>query len=57
MKRGRPPKSEHERYSEQVNVRMSKDERIRLDREAERLGITLSALLMRPWRKGKKKGE
>ena len=51
---GRPPKPPAEKYSEQVNVRMKRAERARLDAEAKRLGVSLSELLMRPWRKGEK---
>jgi len=47
---GRPPKHPDEKYSEQVNVKMTKAERARLDAMAGRLGTSLSALLMRPWR-------
>ena len=49
-KMGRPPKRPSEKHSEQVNVRMTKKERRQLEIEAERLNISLSALLMRPWR-------
>ena len=50
-KMGRPPKPPDQRHSEQVNVRMTKAERARRQAEADRLEISLSALLMRPWRK------
>ncbi|MCK4670762.1 MAG: hypothetical protein KAT43_06175 [Nanoarchaeota archaeon] len=48
---GRPFKPPEEKYSEQVNVRMTKAERKRLDAEAKRRGVSLSGLLMLPWRK------
>ena len=54
---GRPPKKLEDKYSQQVNVRMTKDERKRLEAEAARLGISLSALLMRPWRQDDPEGE
>ena len=47
---GRPPKPPAEKCGEQVNVRMTKRERAQMKAEAKRLGISLSALLMRPWR-------
>ncbi len=53
---GRPKKLASERCSEQVNVRMTKAERARLEAEATRLGISLSALLMRPYRSPARKG-
>ena len=55
-KMGRPVKSPAVKYSEQVNVRMTKAERALLESEAERFGISLSTLLMRPWRRKKKGG-
>jgi hypothetical protein len=54
---GRPPKPPAERYSEQANIRMTRAERARLDAEASRLGLTLSQLLMRPWRDPKREPE
>ena len=50
---GRPPKPADEKYGEQINSRISKAERAQLRAEAKRLGTTVSALLMRPWREGK----
>ena len=47
---GRPPKPAADRHTEQVNVRMTKSEKKRLLAEASRLGTSLAALLMRPWR-------
>ena len=48
---GRPPKPLAEKYSAQVLVHMTRAERKRLEAEAKRLGISLSGLLMRPWRR------
>lgn len=47
---GRPPKPAKQRLSAQWCVRMTQAERKMLEAEAERLGITVSDLLMRPWR-------
>ena len=48
---GRPPKPPHLKQSEMISVHVTPSERRRLEGEAARLGVTLSALLMRPWRK------
>ena len=48
---GRPPKPPEEKYSDQILVHMTKAERELLEREALRLGLSLSALLMHPWRR------
>ena len=48
---GRPPKPSAKKFSEQFCVYLTKAERKRLEAEAKRLGISVSALLMRPWRK------
>lgn len=48
---GRPPKPPSEKFSEMLNVKMTKAERKMLESEAKRLGISLAAVLMRPWRK------
>lgn len=52
---GRPPKAAAEKRSEQVNVRVTKAERARLETEAKRLGISLSVLLMYSWRNREKR--
>jgi len=52
---GRPPKPPAEKLSAQWCVRMTQAERKMLEAEAQRAGITVSDLLMRPWRKGKEK--
>ncbi len=49
---GRPPKPRGKKQSEMIGVYVTPVERKRLDAEAKRLGVSLSALLMRPWRKG-----
>ena len=48
---GRPPKAPKDLKTEEINVRMTKAERKRLQAKADRLGISVSALLMQPWRK------
>ena len=50
-KMGRPPKPPGEKYSEIVTVKMTKAERKRIKAEMKRAGLSLSAVLMRPWRK------
>lgn len=50
VKMGRPLKPEEDKLVKQVNVRMTQVERERLNAECERQGISLSALLMKPWR-------
>jgi len=50
VKMGRPPKAPAEKYSAQVNIHMRQAERVRLDAEAKKRGLSLSALLMCPWR-------
>jgi len=47
---GRPPKPPGEKWSECVMVRMTPVERERIQAEAKRRGISLSALLMLQWR-------
>jgi len=49
-KMGRPPKPAGERLGEPITVRVTKAERAALEAEAKRLGVSLSALLMLPWR-------
>ena len=56
-KLGRPLKPLDERLTEQLNVRVTKTERAEMEAEAKRLGTSISQLLMRPWRKGKKRGK
>lgn len=53
---GRPPKAANEKFSEQVNVKMTSAELSMLKAEAKRRGVSLSALMMGPWRESEKKG-
>jgi hypothetical protein len=50
-KMGRPPKAPGDKYSAHILVNMRQAERVRLDAEAKKRGLSLSALLMSPWRK------
>ncbi len=50
---GRPPMKAADRRSVFVGVRMTRAERAQIQAEADRLGIPVSDLLMRPYRKGK----
>jgi len=54
-KMGRPPKPAGEKLGEPITVRVTKAERVVLEAEAKRLGISLSALMMEPWRERRKK--
>jgi predicted HicB family RNase H-like nuclease len=49
---GRPPKRPADRHSEIIGIRTTPCERKRLEAEAKRRGVSLSALLMSPWREG-----
>jgi len=49
---GRPPKKASEKYSRTVCVKVTQAEYRALRAEAKRRGVTLSALLLAPWRKG-----
>lgn len=49
-KMGRPRKPRGEKWSETIMVRMKPVERRFLEAEAKKAGISLSSLLMRPWR-------
>jgi hypothetical protein len=53
LRSGRPPKPQAERLSEQVMVYMTSVERQRLEEIARREKVSVSSLLMRPWRKEK----
>ena len=53
-KMGRPPLPAGMQRTEQLNVRATKAERAMLEAEARRLGMTISDLLMRRWREGRK---
>jgi predicted HicB family RNase H-like nuclease len=50
---GRRPKAPGEKQSECIMVRVTMAEHKELLAAARQLGVSLSALLMRPWRKGK----
>jgi len=50
-KMGRPRKKREQLRSAVVNVRMTKAEREVLEEEAQKAGVTLSEVFMRPWRK------
>ena len=50
---GRPRKSKEEKLSERVTVPLTRPERKRLTLLAQKEGITLPALIMRPWREEK----
>ena len=50
---GPKPKPAAEKMSAFVGIKMTQAERRRLEAEAKRLGITLSQLLMKPWRRDK----
>ena len=49
-KMGRPPKAPADKYGEHVNVHMTQAERAMLEAEAKKRGLSLSSLLMSPWR-------
>jgi hypothetical protein len=50
LRTGRPCKSQQEKQSERVMVYLTKTERMRLEELAKRGGLSLSSLIMRPWR-------
>ena len=50
---GRPPMNSEHRRSASLHVRMTQAERAAIEAEADRLAITPTDVLMRPWRKGK----
>ena len=47
---GRPPKPPAEKFSEKVTIKMTRAERTWLEAKARKEGLSLSALLMGPWR-------
>ena len=47
---GRPPMAPKEKHSEQIMVYLTQAERKRLGKLAKKEGISLAALIMRPWR-------
>jgi len=48
---GRPPKRASEKYSKTVCMKVTKAEYAALKAEARKRGVTVSALLLGPWRK------
>lgn len=52
-KMGRPPKPPNEKRGDVLSVRVTADERKRLEKDAARIGTSLGELLMRPWREKK----
>ena len=52
-KMGRPAKNVEDRRSVFLSVRLTRAESARIRAEAKRLGISVSDLLIRPWRGGK----
>jgi hypothetical protein len=50
LRTGRPRKSQREKQNEQAMVYLTKTEGIRLEELAKREGLSLSSLIMRPWR-------
>jgi len=53
-KMGRPPMPEGTQRTVQVKARVTPAEAARLKTEAKKRGCTISDLLMRPWREGRK---
>ena len=47
---GRPPKTSSRRQSKKVTIYMTPAELKRLETQATKEGVSLSALIMRPWR-------
>ncbi len=47
---GRPPAPPDKKFSRRVTVWMTEAERERIGRKAEKLGVSLSECLMKPWR-------
>ena len=50
LRTGRPPVSEEVRCSERITIRMTVDERARIEAEARAAGMSFADLLLRPWR-------
>ena len=49
-KMGRPPLPENKRRGASITLRVTARERARLKAEAKRQGVSVSDVLMRPWR-------
>ncbi len=47
---GRPPLNPADRHCVRIGAKVTRGEQARLLAEAKRLGLSLSATLMRPWR-------
>lgn len=54
LRTGRPPKPTEQALSERVMVRLSRTERAHLKALAKKEGLSLAALIMRPWREEKR---
>jgi hypothetical protein len=50
LRTGRPRKSRREKQGDRVMVYLTQTERRRLEQLAKREGLSLSSLIMRPWR-------
>ena len=50
VRTGRPPKADAEKLSERVMVHLTPTERKRIERMAKEEGLSLAAMIMRPWR-------
>jgi hypothetical protein len=56
-KMGRPFVVEGKPRKARINIRLSQEEYDKIEAEADRLGISVTDLLLRPWRKLPKKEE
>jgi hypothetical protein len=48
---GRPPKPPGEKQGHKITIYVTETERAQLETEAKKRGVSLSTLLMSPWRK------
>jgi uncharacterized protein (DUF1778 family) len=55
-KMGRPPIPPSERRSAVITIRLRKDERKMLEREAKKEGLSFSSYLLKCWREKREKG-
>ena len=51
-KMGRPPMPDEERKSHMIRIRVTEDEWKLLEKRAAQCGLSVSQLLMKPYRKG-----
>jgi len=51
-KMGRPPLLPHLKRGMVLSIRITRGERARMEAEADKAGLSLAELLMRPWREG-----